>query len=143
MIAASSAVMPEEHAVATEKEGPIQLKWNEMRLAIMEPDLPGTSPAVAPKGGRQPAIDETCWPVKTPVFELCSAAWSRPAISRASHVAESIILICGSMRLASLGDMPKRAQSKLSSSPSRMSPSYGEATRDGLSKPSCGHWPLP
>ena len=47
-MAASSAVMPDEHAVATENDGPIQLKWKEMRFEIIESDLPGTSEGVAP-----------------------------------------------------------------------------------------------
>lgn len=58
-----SAVMPEEHAVATEKDGPIQLKWYEMRFASIEPLLPGTSASVAPYGGRHTLTEDIWYPM--------------------------------------------------------------------------------
>ena len=50
-------------------------------------------------------------PMNTPIFFVASWPGSAPASSSASQVHSSVSLCCGSMREASLGEMPKNSAS--------------------------------
>ena len=93
--------------------------------------MPVIEYSLTPCRDRQLDTAGTCAPTKTPVGLLRNARKSQPACSIVSHAQFSSIRTCGSVCFNSLWDIPNSARSKSSSSPLRISPSQGLASRPG------------
>ena len=138
LIAECRAVRLAEHAVQWVMEGPIRLKWYEIRLASIARLMVVTSNGPAPCIGRQLATAGTCAPMKIPVGLLRNACRSQPTRSKVSHAQVSSIRSCGSVITISFCDIPNRARSKSFSPSLRISPSQGLANRLGPENPPIG-----
>ncbi|MCY3809165.1 MAG: hypothetical protein OXG58_07070 [Gemmatimonadetes bacterium] len=95
--AVCSAVSDAEQAVDVASDGPMRLRWYEIRFASMEASMLRMENSFVPYSARQLAVAATWEPTKTPVGLLRRSFRFQPACSQLSHAQPSSIRICGSM----------------------------------------------
>ena len=116
--ASAIAVSDEEHAVSITMLRPRRSRTYETRFATMlsAAPVPEYGPRLLGDNSLKRAYSMLETPIRTSVREPARLAGTMPAFSRASHASSRVMRCWGSIAAASLGEIPKKPQSKASTS---------------------------